>query len=74
VKAAGGVAVDLEERTHYPFDDTTRLAVTPARAVRFPPYLRISAWCTAAGLAVDGHAAKGGPLAAGQVVRVERQW
>jgi DUF1680 family protein len=73
-KVADGVTVDLEERTHYPFDDTIRLTVTPARAVRFPLYLRIPAWCSAAELAINGASVKGMPLAAGKVVHIKRRW
>jgi DUF1680 family protein len=73
-KVAGDMAVAIDEATHYPFDDTIRLTVTPAQAVRFPLYLRIPAWCEAAELAINDHAIKGIALPAGKVVRIERRW
>ena len=73
-KVTGGVEVAIHEQTHYPFDDTIYLTVTPAKPVRFPLYLRIPAWCLKAELAVNAATVSDVKLTAGKVVRVEREW
>jgi DUF1680 family protein len=73
-RTAGGVEVTIDEKTRYPFDDTIRLTVSPARRVRFPLYLRIPAWCPEAELVVNGVAAKDVKLPGGKVARLEREW
>ncbi|MFJ3641289.1 beta-L-arabinofuranosidase domain-containing protein [Streptomyces sp. NPDC090108] len=69
---AGGTRVTVTEDTDYPFDDTVRLTVSPARSVRFPLRLRVPGWCDAPALAVNGLtvAAKPGPA----FVTVDRVW
>jgi DUF1680 family protein len=67
-----GVAVSIEERTSYPFDDAVRFAVGSARPVAFPLHLRVPGWAEGAELRVNGRAPSSPP--AGQVARVARTW
>jgi len=52
--AGPGVPVKMVTTTDYPFGETIRLKVEPARAVAFPLYLRIPGWCKNARITVNG--------------------
>jgi hypothetical protein len=69
---SGGVAVTIAEDTEYPFRDTIRLTVTPAREVAFPLLLRIPVWATRAELTVNGAPQTG--IGPGTFHRVQRTW
>jgi hypothetical protein len=75
-----GVGVKITSRTGYPFEEAIRMTVEPERAVEFPLYLRLPAWCrrpeiTVNGAAVASTAAKQwSPADAGGFVRVLRKW
>jgi hypothetical protein len=73
VKVAGGSDVRFAEDTHYPFDDTIRFKLHTDRAVTFPLYLRVPAWCQAPQLSLNGRKTKlaGGT---GKFIRIERAW
>ncbi len=49
-----GVAVHVSEETDYPFRDTVRLRIEPARPLRFPLRLRIPGWAAETAIAVNG--------------------
>ena len=49
-----GVAIALQQATHYPWDGVIRFRIDPARSVQFALRLRIPGWCRAARLAVNG--------------------
>jgi hypothetical protein len=72
-KAGDGTEVTLATETHYPFDEVIDITVKTSRAVRFPVYLRIPAWCKNAGISVNGK-----PIAtkatAGTYVQVPGNW
>ncbi|MFO0926127.1 MAG: glycoside hydrolase family 127 protein [Gemmataceae bacterium] len=72
-KVAGGVEVRINEATRYPFEETVTFTVQPAKAVRFPLYLRIPAWCQKASLSVNGTKTDV-TLPAGKVACVDREW
>jgi hypothetical protein len=70
---AEGVAVDVEVRTAYPFEEAITLAVNPQQEVEFPLYLRLPGWCRNPEIAVNGRrlapdGAKDG------FIKVSRQW
>ena len=68
----GGVPVEVEQLTAYPFEDEVRIAVRPARPVAFPLHLRVPEWAEGATVRVNGAA---GPEAIpGRVVRIARTW
>lgn len=70
---ADQVAVEIECRTDYPFDDTLEMRVDPAREATFPLQFRIPGWCADAELSLNGAALDATPDANG-FVRVERAW
>ncbi len=68
----GGVAVEVEQETAYPFDDVVCVRVRPARPLEFPLHLRVPAWAEGASVRVNG--APGPDVAPGTVVRLTRTW
>ena len=67
--AAGATAIDV--RTNYPSDGTAVLTLTPAKAARFPLYLRVPAWTTGFTATAGGQTYKGAP---GEFLTIDRQW
>ena len=72
-KVADGTEVTITESTRYPFEDTIRFALKTPKAVRFPLYLRVPAWCEGARVAVNGQdvAAEARPLS---YLVIDRTW
>jgi DUF1680 family protein len=66
-------ALELDQRTRYPFDEDVRLAVSPEHAADFTIALRIPSWAQGATIAVNGQ-----PVASrivpGDYARVNRTW
>jgi hypothetical protein len=69
---AGGVKVEIDVATEYPFRDRIDLTVKPEKAARFPLLLRIPAWAARASVEVNGKAEP--QVKAGAFHRVLRQW
>src|SRR5208337_4493161 len=70
---AGNVAVNVEARTAYPFEEAITLVVNPEREVAFPLYLRIPGWCDAPEIEVNG--ARVSPEAMqGGFIKIIRPW
>ncbi|MHA4895873.1 beta-L-arabinofuranosidase domain-containing protein [Pedobacter sp. PWIIR3] len=44
-KVGNGIEVTLNETTKYPFEDQVNIEVSTPKAVNFPLYLRVPAWC-----------------------------
>ena len=55
-KVGNGTQVSLVETTHYPFESQVNFTVNTAKAVNFPIYLRVPAWCKNASVKVNGQA------------------
>lgn len=72
-KVRGGVEVAITEDTEYPFRDTVRLAIAPAKTAVFPLLLRIPAWADSARVSVNGTPSPV-PAKAGAFVTLERAW
>jgi hypothetical protein len=68
----GGVRVTVREETDYPFRDSVRMVVNPARSTAFPLVLRVPAWAAQATIKVNGAVEK--PVKAGEFHRIERTW
>lgn len=68
----GGVKVKITEETEYPFRETVRLTVAPAKAAEFALVLRVPAWATKAAIEVNGKAEPG--VKAGTFHRISRRW
>lgn len=65
-------AIEIAERTNYPFDEKIRFEVKIATPVEFPFEVRIPGWCKEARISVNGKrlsTEKGG-----QIVSINRVW
>ncbi len=71
-KVAGGTEVRITEITEYPFEETIRFTVEPARPVTFTLHLRIPSWCKAGSVTVNGKPAAEGK--GGSIIKLERRW
>ncbi|MFZ0745574.1 MAG: beta-L-arabinofuranosidase domain-containing protein [Terracidiphilus sp.] len=67
-----GTAVHVVEETDYPFRDTIRLAINPARPVSFPLRLRVPAWADGTSIRINGHGEA--VPAPGSFALIERMW
>ncbi len=72
-KVGDGTEVRFAEKTHYPFDDTIRFEFKTDRAVEFPLYLRVPAWCDDPQASVNGKKAALAD-ASGKFIRIDRKW
>jgi hypothetical protein len=70
---AENVPVHVEARTAYPFEESITLVVNPQRAVEFPLYLRIPAWCRTPEIEVNGKRVGADGAKAG-FIKVVRPW
>jgi hypothetical protein len=52
--AGDGVPVKISTATDYPFGETIRMRVEPAKKAAFPLYVRIPGWCQNARITVSG--------------------
>ncbi len=53
-KVGPGQSVTVTAKTQYPFEDTIQFAVSTAKPVAFPLYLRIPGWCEKPALRING--------------------
>jgi hypothetical protein len=67
------VAVRIDTKTDYPFNDTLEMRIDPARPLHFPLRLRIPEWCVNPRIAVNGEATA---PAVGDYgfVTIDREW
>lgn len=74
---AGGVKVNISEKTSYPFGNTVGMKVKypskKQKSVSFPIELRIPGWCKSAVIKVNGEIWKR-DIAGNQTVAVNREW
>ncbi|MXV50999.1 hypothetical protein GS399_08445 [Pedobacter sp. HMF7647] len=71
-KVAGGTEVQLQELTHYPFEDKVEFLVNTPKPVAFPLYLRIPSWCKNASLELNGK--KIAFSGSGNYVKISNTW
>jgi hypothetical protein len=67
-----GIPVEITSDTSYPFEETVRMTVEPARACTFPLYLRIPEWCREPEIRVNDEPVNTNP--ASGFVTVNRKW
>ncbi len=67
-----GVDVHVIEETEYPFRETIRLTVNPAKPLSFPLRLRIPSWAIGASIAINDQV-QPAPNA-GSFARIDRTW
>jgi len=72
-KVGAGVEVTITETTGYPFEETVRLKLETAKAVKFPLALRIPEWCERPSVKVNGKTVEGVKAGTGWAT-VERVW
>lgn len=72
-KVGGGVNVTIREKTDYPFDESIRFEVSPAKSVKFPFSMRVPGWCSGASVSLNGKKLNVRPKG-GQFVRLDRTW
>ena len=73
MKVGNGTVVQFAEETQYPFEDTIRFKFSAEKAVTFPLYLRIPAWCQKPEVSINGKKAKL-VTSDGKFVRIDREW
>ncbi len=72
-KVGDGTSVTINEQTHYPFDESVKFKLSTSKAIRFPLYLRIPAWCKSASIVINREPVNGN-FSSGNYVRLEREW
>lgn len=72
-KVAEGAEVAIHQQTHYPFEEQIQLTLQMPKAVNFPLYLRIPAWCENPGIAINGQVFNV-KVAAGHYARIANTW
>jgi hypothetical protein len=71
--AGDNVPVKITSKTDYPFQEDIQMTVEPAKAFRFPLYLRIPAWCQQPEIKVNGETIAINHAISG-FVKVDRKW
>ncbi|MDR3269356.1 MAG: glycoside hydrolase family 127 protein [Tannerella sp.] len=66
------VPVKITTETAYPFEETIKMTVEPAKAVAFPLYLRIPEWCKQPEIKINGEPVSINSLSG--FVKVDRKW
>ncbi|HQQ97178.1 MAG TPA: glycoside hydrolase family 127 protein [Cyclobacteriaceae bacterium] len=72
-KVADGTEVSIHQQTHYPFEEQIQLTLQMPKAVNFPLYLRIPAWCDKPVIAINGQVVTAN-VAAGHYARIANTW
>lgn len=72
-KVADGSEVSIHQQTHYPFEEQIQLTMQMPKAVNFPLYLRIPAWCEYPVIAINGQVVNV-KIAAGHYARIANTW
>ena len=67
----GAGEVAIESTTTYPLDGAVELTVRPAKAARFPLYLRVPSWTARYDAVAGGRTYKGEP---GAYLTIDREW
>lgn len=73
IKVGNGTEVSFSEQTNYPFEEKVQITLSMAKQVKFPLYLRIPGWCTAASVMVNGQPVDS-KIESGKAVCVNRTW
>ena len=73
VKVGDGTEVQLEETTHYPFEEEIQFAVSSPKDIEFPLYLRIPAWTNGASIKINGELVKSDLSGIG-FAKIQRTW
>ena len=71
--SVGDVPVRISQETKYPSDGSVSIQVQPERATKFAVRLRVPAWCSNAGVRINGEPVADTPKA-GAFLSLEREW
>jgi len=69
-----GQAVEIVQKTDYPWTEKVRLAVRPERPSTFTLSLRIPGWCRSARLRVNGKSVRLAPIVKKGYAAIRREW
>ena len=72
-KVGKKVSVSLKMESNYPFEEVVRFSVEPAKAVSFPLYLRVPAWCNNASVKINGEESFS-TTSNGGYIKIARRW
>lgn len=72
-RVGDGTVVRFSEDSHYPFEDTIRFDFSADKAVTFPLYLRVPAWCETPKVSVNGEVFNV-DTTKGRFIRIQREW
>jgi DUF1680 family protein len=67
-----GTSLKVQQKTNYPWKDSSEIAVTPERPAEFTFYLRIPGWSDRTEVMVNGKAISG--VTPGQYLALRRRW
>jgi len=67
-----GTALQVTQKTNYPWEGNVDIAVSPAKPSEFTVFLRVPGWSDGAQVTVNGQAASG--ATPGQYLAVRRRW
>ena len=67
-------AVQIEQQTNYPWDESIRLTIQPERPARFTLALRLPGWCRGAKLQVNGQALDVAAITRRGYAKIDRTW
>ena len=73
ILGADETPVKISANTRYPYQEAVEFTIQPARPAAFAFSVRIPAWCTRAGLSVNGQAVEAN-LRAGSFYTIQRLW
>jgi DUF1680 family protein len=73
-KVGDGTEVTFHTETRYPFDETLTFKLSAPRAVAFPLYLRVPAWCDRPALRLNGRPLEVRAPRPGAFLRLDRTW
>lgn len=72
-KVGNSKNISITETTHYPFADQINFTINTKKAVRFPLYLRVPAWCKNASVKVNNRLINLNSND-GSYIRLEKEW
>ncbi len=67
-----GTALEITQKTNYPWTDAAEISVTPAKPTDFTFYVRIPGWSESTQVTINGSPVSG--VAAGQYLAMNRRW
>jgi len=73
IEVRKGSWVNIEEKTHYPFDSVINFKISTEKPVLFPLYLRIPSWCKNPNVLINGKT-ESITISSNQNIVLNRKW